>query len=129
MLQLDKFPQSDQHSIARDLELRAKNRTIAKLKRQGEQYRQFNKEIHYLMEPAIYKEAIVSQLRQKTGASQQKKAAALDAETKERVDMVNRGLVFKRTHDEISSGAYFAKKYDLDYQVERLMQKPAQESR
>ena len=50
MLKLEKS-EMDQYSIAQDLELRAKNRTISKLKRQGEQYKAFNQEIHYLMEP------------------------------------------------------------------------------
>ena len=68
MLSLDKA-EMDQQSIARDLELRAKNRTIAKLKRQGEQYRNFNKEIHYMMEPQLYKDQIVTHLRQKQRTS------------------------------------------------------------
>ena len=46
----------EKSTIAADLELRAKNRTISKLKRQGEQYRAFNKEIAFLMEPKVYKE-------------------------------------------------------------------------
>ena len=50
MLGLNK-QEMEQSSIAADLELRAKNRTISKLKRQGDQYKAFNNEIHYLMEP------------------------------------------------------------------------------
>ena len=50
MLGLEK-KEMEKKSIASDLELRAKNRTISKLKRQGEQYKAFNHEIHYLMEP------------------------------------------------------------------------------
>lgn len=53
----------EKRSIANDLELRAKNRTIVKLKRQGEQYKTFNREIHYLMEPQAHKEQLAAQLR------------------------------------------------------------------
>ena len=53
----------------------------------------------------------------------QKGAVTLDTETKERIDMVNRGLLFKQTHEEISSGTYFAKKYDLNYQVSNVAER------
>ena len=39
-------------SIAEDLELRSKEKTIAKLKRQGDQYKSFNDNILYLMDSA-----------------------------------------------------------------------------
>ena len=59
MLGLDRAVM-EKRSIANDLELRAKNRTIAKLKRQGEQYKTFNREIHYLMEPQAHKEQLAA---------------------------------------------------------------------
>ena len=91
-------------TIATDLELRAKQRTIAKLKRQGEQYRQLNAEIPYLMEPDAHKELLVDQLRQnaatKKAAGAQKttgvKPLDLDVEAKEKIAHINRGLEFKR---------------------------------
>ena len=118
----------DQRTITADLELRAKNRTIAKLKRQGDQYSSFNKEIHYLMEPQLHKSQLVSQLRQKAqdSTAAQKlnpvsadtiKQIVEDVHTSEKINMINKGLLFKKTHEEISSGKYFLKKYDLDYQV------------
>ena len=111
----------EKRSIASDLELRAKNRTIAKLKRQGEQYKTFNREIHYLMEPQAHKEQLVAQLRQRLTTTNARVPSggeatkSLDAETSSKVGMINRGLNFQRAQEQISSGVYFLKKYDLDY--------------
>ena len=46
---------------------------------------------------------------------------------RDRVDMVNRGMLFKQTHEQVANGTYFAKKYDLDFQINQLIsnQKPA----
>ena len=59
----------DQPQISTDLELRAKNRTIDKLKKQGEQYRRFNSEIPFLVEPELHKDEVVSKLREKATAT------------------------------------------------------------
>ena len=92
MLSLDK-PTMDKKSIADDLELRAKNRTISKLKRQGDQYRGFNKEIHYLMEPTLHKDTIVNNLRQNVKDANPQ-LIQVDTCTKDKISMINRGLVF-----------------------------------
>ena len=130
MLSLDK-KSMDQHSIATDLELRAKNRTIAKLKRQADQYKTFNREIHYLMEPQVHKDQIVGELRQKAANSKKpvsaevaKKAIDLvDPETASKIEIINRGFMFQKTQTEISKGTYFKKKYDLDFQIEQHSKK------
>ena len=41
----------------------------------------------------------------------------VDENTSEKINMINKGLLFKKTYEEISTGKYFLKKYDLDYQV------------
>ena len=95
------------------MELRAKNRTISKLKRQGEQYKLFNKEVHYLIEPDLHKEALVNQLKNKP--NQKNDDLTPSDDIKQKVEMINRGLEFQHVNKDIKSGDYFHKKYNLDF--------------
>ena len=49
-------------SIAEDLEMRAKEKTLSKLKSQGEQYKSFNQNVLYLMDSANQREQLLSEL-------------------------------------------------------------------
>lgn len=37
-----------------------------------------------------------------------------------KVDLINQGLKFERTQQDVSDGTYFARKYDLDYQIKLI---------
>ena len=72
------------------------------------------------MEPKVQKDAVVNQLRQYSQTQVQEPSESgaekmVDVETKEKIEMINRGLVFKSTQEDVSSATYFAKKYNLDY--------------
>eukprot|EP00354_Favella_ehrenbergii_P006414 CAMPEP_0170461686 /NCGR_PEP_ID=MMETSP0123-20130129/7492_1 /TAXON_ID=182087 /ORGANISM="Favella ehrenbergii, Strain Fehren 1" /LENGTH=58 /DNA_ID=CAMNT_0010726755 /DNA_START=450 /DNA_END=626 /DNA_ORIENTATION=- len=44
-----------------------------------------------------------------------REGGCLDPETAAKVAMINRGLTFQRAQEQIAGGAYFLKKYDLNY--------------
>ena len=45
------------------------------------------------------------------------KAMHADKDLMSKVAMINQGLSFNKTHQDIISGDYYAAKYDIDYQL------------
>ena len=54
-------------------------------------------------------------MRQVADSKHAGKKFEVDPVTNEKIAMINRGLVFKQTQDDIGSGKYFEQKYNLDY--------------
>ena len=83
-------------SIPEDLELRAKELTLAKLKRQGQSYKSFNQNILYVMDSANQKEQLMNELEQNPDPKQK-----LDANLKDVVSRIADGSKFQKKLEDV----------------------------
>ena len=113
-LKSDEF---EKGSIAEDLEHRAKERTLAKLKDQGLQYKSFNDNILYVMDASNQKQLLLSELEQRPESRQ-----SMTSELQDKLEKISHGFKFqKRLHD-VKTRKYFDQKYSLDYQISEASQ-------